>query len=239
MKNLLKASSLLLLLLFSTNKLFAQNPPPGFNSIGNILQVNLPYNAVVKSENYVETNQKEYLYEQWKQGEVFYNSSSSIKYDMLKYNIKKDVVEIYIKDRVEYLHPTQSSGFSLNDNSNYSNVFVSASINNEQGSPKFYMELLSNGKIKLLLHRTIKKNILPGNSAINLPPKEVVEVSKNYYVVFENNSSVKLKPNKKQVLLALNEKKAEVEEFVKKNQLKYNNTQHLIKIFNFYNSSLQ
>ncbi|GAB4330616.1 MAG: hypothetical protein OHK0038_05010 [Flammeovirgaceae bacterium] len=201
--------------------------------------MNLPYNSVVKSENYVETNQKEYLYDQWKQGEVFYNATSSIKYEMLKYNIQKDVVEMYVKDRVEYLYPSQSLGFSLKDNNNYTNVFVSASVSSESNSPKFYMELLSNGKTKLLLHRTINRRIVPGNSAINLPTKEVIDINKNYYVVFENNSSIKLKPNKKQVLLALGDKKKEIEDFIRNNQLKFNNTQHLIQIFNFYNSLVQ
>ncbi|MDB5147537.1 MAG: hypothetical protein JWQ57_1557, partial [Mucilaginibacter sp.] len=96
----------------------------------------------------------------------------------------------------------------------------------------FYL-VVGEGKIKLL--RCYKKRVIESKDfSSQITTKSFL--SANAYYLFSNNQMVKTKPNQKTILAAMNDKAAQVQDYIKKNAVNFKSDAALAKLFSYYNS---
>lgn len=102
----------------------------------------------------------------------------------------------------------------------------------DQTTKTFYL-VVGEGKIKLL--RCYKKRVIESKDfSSQITTKSFL--SANAYYLFSNNQMVKIKPNQKTILAAMNDKAAQVQDYIKKNSVNFKSDAALAKLFGYYNS---
>lgn len=170
------------------------------------------------------------LNENWKSGLVKMIGSDEINIDSLNLDIYSNKLMF------------QSNGltYSVSDNNNVEHFVIGNSIFVNLKNPDFkglFFELLSNGsKIKLL--KLYKCDIVKGNPSNGIIPavNDKFRMSKELYVLHIDKGIRKLSGSKNDILNHMNDKKSEIEKFVKENKINIKKEKDLIELFNHYNT---
>ena len=119
-------------------------------------------------------------------------------------------------------------------------VFVPRKEHNKEGKLKLvWFELLSEGSVNLYQQYRIRIKRSDYNPSLNTGNKndEMLIEKEFYYSLSTGSKSIKrLKKGRSNILDALKKRKNAVNEFARKNSLRWSKQEDLTKLFNFYNS---
>jgi hypothetical protein len=99
-----------------------------------------------------------------------------------------------------------------------------------------FMELLAGGKATLLEQTKLSVSKPTFNAVLNTGTKDTKIVKTPQYFYVKNNEIFKLTNSKKKIIEALADKEAEVENWLKTNDINFKRSADLARLFAFYNS---
>ncbi len=192
---------------------------------------------VVRSIKYTDVQGNPYLFEQWVNGTIRLGNGKSYTNVPLRYDIVSDELQYkdnksdqalnFIDPVVEFqLMPGTESGESPM-------IFRNGFISDDGTSVKAYYQVLFDGALKLLKRNTkVIFETREYSSAITTKTFREEE----YYYLYKNNKTVRIKKDKKQVLATLADRATELETFIKSNALNLKNESDLVRLIAHYNS---
>lgn len=116
--------------------------------------------------------------------------------------------------------------------------FIYTTYQLNSGVKNSYFEELSHGKLKLLKRYQCKflQNNIKTTSSYKEADPDTYKIYSKYYVQSKDFPALLIHVRKSKVLKLLEDKKADIIKYIKKNKLKIKKEQDLKKIFNYYNS---
>lgn len=167
-------------------------------------------------------------------GSVKLDSLSDVQIKIILYG---NDVEFNTPEGVKIISGTLIKGFTLQKINqlpkNYVNTleFVDKY---DKIKPSFF-ELLVDGKVKLLEYTRVNIQKPDYVEAFNTGSKDIKITKDKQLFVSQGKEVLKFNTNKKEILELMSDKKAEVEAFIKQNDLSVKDRVDLLQIFKFYN----
>lgn len=183
-----------------------------------------------------------YFIDEWLLGKlVFTNGDAGKKNHLLKYNTQtKELLMKRPQGDSIIVFPNQITAFTINDVSkNVSYPFVKVENLKADGGtvPVCFLMVLYKNKSYLLKY--VSKNVLKANYQGGYSADRRYDSyvdNSQYFIRKADNSLVKVKIKKSSVLDALEDKKAEIEAFIKKENLSFKNDIDVAKVLVYYDS---
>jgi hypothetical protein len=178
-----------------------------------------------------------YLVNDWTSGFVILDNNQKAS-ATLKYDINSNIVLFQGKNGETWQLKDNFKGFTLaNTNNVLSNldplIFDNGFPNKGKQTPATFYQLIADGKVKLLKY--YKKNIDEHREYPSAITTKTFKAAHAYFV-FSNNQLTEIKPNKKSLLKLFNEHSAEIEVYLKDNNINLKSDADLKKLFTWYNS---
>jgi len=178
-----------------------------------------------------------YVFEEFRQGEVFLKNKNKVKIQDLNYNCFEN--EIAYKDpatdAIRLLNRFQVDLFTIQDGDKEL-TFVPLKL--EEDAEAIFAELLYNkGSIAYKVYKKewVKANYEGGYSA-DRPYDEFVDKYDLYFLKKGDKNLHKAKKSKKQVLTAFPDQKSAISSFFKSNKLDLREEESLVKLLKYYDS---
>lgn len=212
-----------ILLLISVHILNAQNYEPFLDQY--YFNKN---NSISKANSFESISGSPYINDKYIMGILRMRDSSIYKLP-LRYNIYADELEYQMDDKNFYVTNKDNIDEVSFDNS----IFKYLTVNGKRG----YYEQLAVGKCTLLKKHIIHFQAAEGPKPIEGTPRpaQFVNQKSQFFTFTKNNPPVIIK-NMKSIVDVLLDKKNQIEDFIKSNNLKKLNEKNLVKIINYYNS---
>jgi len=171
-----------------------------------------------------------YLDDNFNKGKVVFSNETIWNDLMLRYNIYNQQMQ-YIKedDTLAFAKANEIHELCIDDR-----TFVCTDFENDGVLNTGYFELLVSGECNLLLRRTVKYH-LDGSGTENPYEEEYIKSSTLFYQQ-EGKPAQLLRSNKKCILKTFGDKEAEVNDFIKTNNLKMSSFQDIMMVVDFYNN---
>jgi hypothetical protein len=181
---------------------------------------------VEKTEEYKDIEGTPYLKDEFQLG-VFYLKNSKTLELPIRYNIYRDEME-YLLDGVSYVVGSPESLVKV--------IFAGSEFRYLPAISKGgYFELFVSGKSNLLLKRAVEYRPSEGSKPIvGLQPAKFVRSTDIFYLVI-NQAQVFRVLNMSSVIMAFQDQKTKIEDFIKKEKIKNIKKENLVKIVNYYN----
>jgi len=179
-----------------------------------------------------------FINDYWLVGSALLYDGRAFSNNPLKYNLRDDYLVILDNNEVSrVLRFDKIKNFEWFDIELKKNAFfINCFEFDSEGTPLIgFAEVLVEGEIDLLLYR--KLNLVKGNYSITHDAGQLndeYKIDELHYLNIENK--LYLGQKKKTILPLLENKRTEVEKYVKVNHLRYNERADLIKIITYYNS---
>ncbi len=183
-----------------------------------------------------------YFIDEWLSGKlVFTNGDAGKKSHLLKYNTQtKELLMKRPQGDSIIVFPNQITAFTINDASkNVSYPFIKVENLKADGGtvPVCFLMVLYKNKSSLLKY--VSKNVLKANYQGGYSADRRYDSyvdNSQYFIRKSDNSLVKVKVKKSSVLDALEDKKAEIEAYIKKENLSFKNDFDIAKVLVYYDS---
>jgi len=149
-----------------------------------------------------------------------------------RYNVLNNVVEANINGEVYVIIPSHIKAVVMNDR-----ILVSVQATKiGLGNFPVYLEVLSTGKLNLLIRYIVASNIDSGNilSYQSRGNRKYLILPVAYYTS-DYDEILEIKPGKKSVLTLFGDKAMSVEKFIRNNRLNVRQQEDLKQVFDFYN----
>ena len=191
----------------------------------------------VLSKSYTDINGSPYLFEDWKRGSVTVAKGTTYEGVNLMYDQVAD--ELIFKnakgESMVFAEPVREFSFKVENNDAVikEQVFRNGFALVDGAKPYTFYEVLVDDKIKLL--KRTSKDVVEEASYSSATKVKSFQTSTSYYIA-QNDKLVKVKNDKKSVLSALSNKKAELEAYIKANRLDLKKETDLAKLLTFYNT---
>ncbi len=181
-----------------------------------------------------------YLFNEWKQGNIYLNDNTYINDVNIKYNI--------YTDDVLYLH--RKSGDSLiidrslinsfeitDDNSGNLVLFKEISLRPDKNDKSTFVKVLYDGKSKFIIKytKTFIKADYKGAYSAGRKYDEYID-DYQYYIITNSTDPVKIKLNKKSVVKALSDKEVKIQPFLNEHRLNLNDEYGIAELLEYYDS---
>lgn len=181
-----------------------------------------------------------YFIDEWLSGKlVFTNGDAGKKSHLLKYNTQtKELLMKRPQGDSIIIFPNQITAFTIIDASkNVSYPFVKVENLKADGGtvPVCFLMVLYKNKSSLLKY--VSKNVLKANYQGGYSADRRYDSyvdNSQYFIRKSDNSLVKVKVKKSSVLDALEDKKAEIEAYIKKENLSFKNDFDIAKVLSYY-----
>lgn len=183
-----------------------------------------------------------YFIDEWLSGKlVFTNGDAGKKSHLLKYNTQtKELLMKRPQGDSIIVFPNQITAFTIIDASkNVSYPFIKVENLKADGGtvPVCFLMVLYKNKSSLLKY--VSKNVLKANYQGGYSADRRYDSyvdNSQYFIRKSDNSLVKVKVKKSSVLDALEDKKAEIEAYIKKENLSFKNDFDIAKVLVYYDS---
>jgi len=181
-----------------------------------------------------------YLFNEWKQGNIYLNDNTYINGVNIKYNI--------YTDDVLYLH--SKSGDSLiidrslinsfeisDDNSNNLVLFEEISLRPNKNDKSTFVKVIYDDKTKFIIKytKTFIKADYKGAYSAGRKYDEYID-DYQYYIIKNSDNPVKIKLNKKSVVKALSDKENKIKSYLNEHSLNLNNEDDIAELLQYYDS---
>lgn len=184
----------------------------------------------IKEASHKNIDGSSHLNENWVRGVVKMIGKDELGVDSLNFDVYSNNLLFQNKGITYYVSDNNNIEYFMIGNSKFLNIRISEFKNS-------FFELLSDGsKIKLL--KSYKCVIVKGKPSDGIIPavNDKYKLTKEYFI-FNKDSVIKEYSNSKNNLIKLlNDKKNEIEGFIKLNKINIKNEKGLIEVFNYYNS---
>ena len=167
-------------------------------------------------------------------GTVKLDSLSDVQIKIILYG---NDVEFNTPEGVKVISGTLIKSFTLQKPNQLPKNYVSTLEfvdNYDKIKPSFF-ELLVDGKIKLLEYTKVNTQKPDYVEAFNTGSKDIKITKDKQLFITQGQEVLRLNTNKKEILELMSDKKAEVERFIKQNDLSVKDRVDLLQIFKFYN----
>lgn len=182
-----------------------------------------------------ETKGSFYYNDIWRAGEIILISGDIIKDYPLKYDIRKNIIDLKVENIVKVLSIGRIKEINWIDEKGSKEILRNTMLYENYSGIGFF-SILSGGE-KSLLKKTYLKIIDPNYvSAIDVGEQERKIVKRDIYFIAVGNKVTEIKKNKKQILKQFGTNSDNIKIFASDNNLNFKNDFDLIKIFNYYNS---
>jgi hypothetical protein len=187
-----------------------------------------------KSESHANIDGSEYLDENFVNGEIVTPQSEHYLGIPMRYNILQDKMEVKLTD---------GNIYDLSDHTKILKVLLKdkTAIYTEYDAGKMkksgYLFILYQGKSTLYFRylKEFVKAVEETNGIVPAVPAKIVDKSGQYYVKLADGIP-QIVDSKKDFLILLNNHAKEMEDLLKKEKLKTNNEEDLIKAITYYDS---
>jgi len=160
---------------------------------------------------------------------------SSSKVYSFRYNAYHDEMEVKNGDEVNAIIKIYNFPITLSVGNKVYQVFDYE--NNEEKTKGFFVVLTDAKNIKLLLKEEIK--FYPEKPAKSgYQPQKAATFKRfvdSHYITYGNNTAEKLPNKKAEFFKIFGNNSEQIKNYIKENKLKYNKTEDLVQIFNYYN----
>jgi hypothetical protein len=216
---IMKALLIFTTLCFVIFKCNSQNPP---NS-STWLEDNS--GKMLMSNNYTDVDGNPYFPKQWINGSITLKTGKNIAYNELRYNIITGNLEF------NYTGKAYDVTNSMNEFALGTMKFRNGFPSTEKQNIETYYQILHDGKQKLLCHRTANIYIdQPYNSATKTKKLDVIET---YYIQKTDGKLYEVKKNLKFLLIMLDDKTKQTEEYCKKENIKLRSWDDAVKVLEY------
>jgi hypothetical protein len=179
------------------------------------------------------TEGSEYLEENFVNGEILTSQSDHFTDIPMRYNAFKDEIEVKLHDSIIYglTDPSRIQQILLRNK-----VLIHKDFYSESGKNSGYLFVLYQGNSSLCCRNTkIFKERIPSNGITPETPARIIDRPKEYYIQIKNELP-RIFSSKKDLLQLLGSHSTEVENFLKKEKVKLNRDEDLIKVLTYYDS---
>lgn len=162
-------------------------------------------------------------------------SADQVIYNM-RYNAFADEMEIEKEGKTYVLIKQHEHRVTfLNTNKIYQLLDFTEGTKHHMG---FFVVVIEGNKLSLLKKERIEffKEVKPNSGYDKYQPARLERIPDKLYYTLDKKNAIRLSSKKKNILNIFSNKAMEVENFVKKNKLKFNKEKDLIEIFNYYNT---
>lgn len=192
----------------------------------------------IKENSYTEVEGNSFLINDWLSGSINLENNKDVTAS-LKYDIFANVL-LFKKENGEILAvKNKIRGFTLNNtNSEISNISPLVFVNGypttgKQTEGSFY-QLIADGKVRLLKYYKKSIDERPGTSY-------TASVTKSFkllqvYYIFRDGNLTEIQPNKKSILKLFDDHTAQLDTYLKANNVNFKSDKDLQKLFTWYNS---
>jgi len=225
-----KETVLLVILLCCTHLVFGQNTDARF-----LQNIQLSVLGDKQTDSKIDISNikgSPYLNSEFINGEVTSTNNTTINNVPLRYNIYSGEMEFEGEEKKTfYLEKSTVKNIKIGDSEFIYKIYL---LNNKMS--RSYFEILYHGKATLLKrYRMIFESAKPPKPYQDPVPAQFKTASPDFYIAFGDNEAKRIFSSK-ELVETLPDKKAETVAYIKKNKLKVNNQEDLIKILQFYNS---
>ena len=167
----------------------------------------------------------------WKQGSVTTSNGDQVDLESMQFNLFLGKI-LFLQNGSPYTLP---DALNIQEFTIGNSTFIYTKFN--RTNSKDFLQVLSSGNSVSLLKR-YECNIIKGKptSGMILATPDKYTVSSDYFVKLPDGTVDKIRAKKEDVLEIMVDKSLEINDYVKKNKLKFKNENDLIKVFYYYNS---
>ena len=186
-----------------------------------------------------ETTGSIYIAEDWYSGSLELIDGRVVANYPLKYNIRNNEIEINTEEGVRIVNYSMIKDFAWMNTTKGVELFQncdSYTKNNEDLNLTGFFQVLVDGKTKLFIKSKIDLVESNYNVAMNAGSKSDKFVKKDEYYIYKDEQLHKILKSKGSVLNVLKDKKKEVKNYAKNNDLKFRVIEDLVKIIEYYNT---
>ncbi len=184
-------------------------------------------NKLLETDDISSIEGSPYLYDEFTKGDIVTTDSILYSGIMLRYNIYNNVIEFKKNDVALELNEKFPLLYALVNNA----IFVK--IENQEG----YFLRLSSGKLNLLEKKRIKFAQSKPASGYRATTKAAFKKLDSQYFIYKNSDTPMVEIKKKTDFLPLvSDKKEEIEDYMKKENIKITKGEDLAALVDYYNS---
>jgi len=226
MKKILHSIFFLMFSCFITGQSYSQNMVPNSDDLLDKLRLNKSIGGH-KDVSYKDISGTPFIFEDFQTGEVILKTgekhTADMRYDKyageMQFRIKGIVYAIALPEAIDYI---EIKGIR----------FVYSTTN----SGSDYMQVLADGKCKLLAEKRVRiQDAEPPKPYQMAKPARFIDLEDLIYLKLADKEAVRIN-SRKDLLNVLNDKKDQVSQFLKEENLKLSDTEDLKKVIAFYNS---
>jgi hypothetical protein len=192
--------------------------------------INDMYSIPLKTQSYTNIEGSPYLNENWVKGSVKFKDSKPLINLDLKFDQVKGVLIFKNDLDQEFAFVTNVQEFDLP----LIGMFRSGYPNIKGTNDKTFFQVLADGKTQLLKYT--KKAILETKPFYSGTTQRSIVQDTKYYIFKSDGMLVKVKYDPSSIINHLEDREAELTDYVKKYKLNWNNEDSFIKLIEYYNS---
>lgn len=182
-----------------------------------------------------------YMDDNWNMGEIHLLNKQVVKGFPLKYDIKNNTVEVKVYSKIKVCPIGIITKFNWKGKDQFkTKEFVNCKgYEFKDGTPLigFFETIYNPEQRHKLFAKTNLRVIKPDyNIALDIGDRDSKIVKKNQYYLIDDNTVFLIEKNKRKSLILFQEKAPLIKRFMKKNKLKFNEENDLIKVIEYYNS---
>jgi hypothetical protein len=236
----MKPYILILLALISFTSAAQKTPDPtGYEAKENLRELGSVYSTgTVKTfdNRYEGVKGTPYVFEEFRQGEVFLKNKNKVVIEALNYNCFENEITYMdpSTDEVRLLNKFQVDLFTIQDGDK---VLRFVPLQLEDAETIFVEVLYNKGSIAYKVYKKewVKANYEGGYSA-DRKYDEFVDKYDLYFSKKGDNTLYQAKKSKKQVMAAFPDQKSNISSFIKSNKLNLKEDESLVKLLKYYDS---
>lgn len=199
-------------------------------------------NGIIKSLHnvnstltYDDVSGSPYLNDDFSPGKIIMKDGTSYSDIPLRYNIYTDKIEFESNNNVimEIAQPNLCERIIISNK-----IFVYQSYTENNSSKNGYFELIEEGNLSLLKQYQLQfKDAVEAQPYKDPKPAQFDQHSPRFFLLSDSNTAVELN-SKSKTLEALEQYSPDIEKWIKKNKLKVNKEEDLIKAIQFCNQKM-
>lgn len=171
-----------------------------------------------------------FFYDKWSVGDVTNADGTVLKNVRLKYSVYGDQLIFAGANGEMMALDKPSKRFTLN-----TVVFASGFPAVDNFTADSYYQVIEDGKTKLLKHTSKTVIEIKGGYSTTSKVTRQFTTTEAWYIL-KNGSMIKVKPDKKSVLAALNDKATDIDTYLASHKVNFKNDTELAGLLNHYNS---
>ena len=186
-----------------------------------------PYNDIIGDP---------YIFKDFSSGNVVFKSGETYVAD-LRYDIYADLIQIKHNGNVFGISNTGSLSKIIIDTLTflYDNIIIRPGAK-KPSAEKYCFILKEEGKCLLLIHKNLRiQDVEPPKLYQDAKPAKFIHLKDSFYLKTENSNAIKVK-NLKDIISVLSDKREELRQFIRLNNLRIKDLSDLDKIVSYYNS---